>query len=653
MIESLSAVCRLLAAVSAAVLVGTTVFRALVDHEVVTRQRMTMDATLPIVLLSGLMLIAHLGSLSIQWSLLGEQAGSPERWGQLIVDTHYGRVWLGRTALATLTLVIALMLVVMPRAEPLRWLGALFALAFIGAGPLGGHAAGSEASIWSLLINVIHVLALSIWAGALPAWLLIVRGFGRDRSVIEQSALARTLTRFSAVATGLMALIMVSGLILADGYIDSEGDLLGTRYGALLVAKFLLLMPVLLMAKRLRRNFLPALQTSENASPAARSAARHVTVEIAATAAIFGCAALLGQSTPALHDTAVWWLPFRWSPAATWVDPGLQPWIVISTGCLLAALLVTAMGRSTTMRRCSAVAAALALVTLTWALAVPAYPDSFRRSDVPYLTVSIAEGRTLYLRHCAACHGDGGLGDGPLAASMLRPPANLSQRHTALHTAGDMYWWLSHGIAAGGMPGFDTVLTSSDRWDLINFLRAFSQGFEARLLNVNVADMQPWLGAPNFYLERSTGPAELKAYRESENVLLVFASGAQLAERLHQLTDAYPSLVVRRGRVIVVPLEDRGVIANVPFPVIDDPAGQIWAAYELLSRTVASRGSRDRLGLGWTHVEFLIDRFGYVRARWIPDDQPEGWNKLDILLTEIDRLNAEPRIKPAPDDHVH
>lgn len=653
MIESLSAICRLLAAVSAALLVGTALFRALVDHEVVTRPRMTMDATLPMLLLSGLMLIAHLGSLTIQWPLLGEQVGSPERWGQLVVGTHYGRVWLGRTAIAALTLVVALLLVVMPRRELLRWVGAVLALAFIGAGPLGGHAAGSESSIWILLINVVHVLALSVWAGALPAWLLIVRGFGRDRMFIEQGALARTLARFSTVATGLMTLIIVSGLLLADGYIDSEGDLLGTRYGALLVAKLMLLMPVLLTAQRLRRNFLPALLALEDASSAARSAARQVTVEIAATAAIFGCAALLGQSTPAVHDTAIWWLPFRWSPAATWVDPGRQSWIVIAAGCLLAALLVTAMGRSTTVRRCSAAAAALALATLIWALAVPAYPDTFRRSDVPYLTVSIAEGRALYPRHCAGCHGDGGLGDGPFAASMTRPPADLSQRHTALHTAGDMYWWLTHGIKAGGMPGFDTLLTSSDRWDLINFLRAFSQGFEARLLNVNVAGMQPWLGAPNFYIEQSAGPAELKGYRESDNVLLVFASGEQVVGRVRQLTAAYPLLAARRSRVIVVPLEAGEGIPGAPFPVIDDPTRQIWAAYELLTRTVANRGGRARLGPGWTHAEFLIDRFGYVRARWIPDDQPEGWNKLDSLLAEIDRLNAEPRIKSAPDDHVH
>ena len=35
-------------------------------------------------------------------------------------------------------------------------------------------------------------------------------------------------------------------------------------------------------------------------------------------------------------------------------------------------------------------------------------------------------GQTLYLRHCASCHGESGRGDGPVAASLRRPPADLT-----------------------------------------------------------------------------------------------------------------------------------------------------------------------------------------------------------------------------------
>jgi mono/diheme cytochrome c family protein len=36
-------------------------------------------------------------------------------------------------------------------------------------------------------------------------------------------------------------------------------------------------------------------------------------------------------------------------------------------------------------------------------------------------------GRDMYLRYCASCHGPEGRGDGPLAPSLTRLPADLSQ----------------------------------------------------------------------------------------------------------------------------------------------------------------------------------------------------------------------------------
>ena len=36
-------------------------------------------------------------------------------------------------------------------------------------------------------------------------------------------------------------------------------------------------------------------------------------------------------------------------------------------------------------------------------------------------------GRDMFLRYCASCHGPEGRGDGPLAGSLTRPPADLTQ----------------------------------------------------------------------------------------------------------------------------------------------------------------------------------------------------------------------------------
>src|SRR5262249_52899516 len=91
-------------------------------------------------------------------------------------------------------------------------------------------------------------------------------------------------------------------------------------------------------------------------------------------------------------------------------------------------------------------------------LAVDAYPTTYQRSPLPYEAQSIARGVTLYAAQCALCHGREGKGDGPGGAGLPRLPADLTAPHTAQHTAGDLFWWITHGIRTAGMPAFGHVL---------------------------------------------------------------------------------------------------------------------------------------------------------------------------------------------------
>jgi copper resistance protein D len=52
------------------------------------------------------------------------------------------------------------------------------------------------------------------------------------------------------------------------------------------------------------------------------------------------------------------------------------------------------------------------------------------------------------------------------------------------------------------------------------------------------------------------------------------------------------------------------------------------------------------------HTEFLIDKRGYIRARWIAREGG-GWLNIENLLQEIELLQNEKPQVPAPDDHVH
>jgi hypothetical protein len=113
-------------------------------------------------------------------------------------------------------------------------------------------------------------------------------------------------------------------------------------------------------------------------------------------------------------------------------------------------------------------------------LLVPAYPTQYWSTPTGFSSVTIAEGMTLFPQHCAVCHGAQGRGDGPAAASLPIPPANLTQPHLWAHPDGELFWWVSHGIEAPDrtlvMPGFASVLTEDQRWALIDWVRANNAG---------------------------------------------------------------------------------------------------------------------------------------------------------------------------------
>ena len=96
------------------------------------------------------------------------------------------------------------------------------------------------------------------------------------------------------------------------------------------------------------------------------------------------------------------------------------------------------------------------------------------RDPLPASRDVIAAGETLYQANCAACHGSNGAGNGPAAAGMSPPPANLRwtvQRPIA--SDGYLMWAISDGGAqlGTGMPAFAGTLSDKDRWRIIRYLR--------------------------------------------------------------------------------------------------------------------------------------------------------------------------------------
>ena len=92
------------------------------------------------------------------------------------------------------------------------------------------------------------------------------------------------------------------------------------------------------------------------------------------------------------------------------------------------------------------------------------------RNPIPPSSESVYAGRALYETHCLLCHGVGGAGDGPSAATMNPPPADLIV-HVPLHPDRALFEFVRDGISGTAMPALGDTLSDEEIWHIINYIQ--------------------------------------------------------------------------------------------------------------------------------------------------------------------------------------
>jgi putative copper resistance protein D len=512
----------------------------------------------------------------------------------------------------------------------------------------------------AVIADALHLVAGGVWLGALLPLSWLLRATSVDAGADARPYAVLAIRRFSAVALAAMLTLVVTGLWNTWAEVGGVPALVGTRYGRLLLVKIALLGIVLALAVVNRRRHLPALSGDgvTVGRPAMARLSRFLGWELVVGLLMIGVAAGLSITVPGAHDTVWWPFSYRLSYGVVAGLPGTNARVLIGSQVAIVGVIVIVVTllferRWNPLIGLGALAIGAGLWIMLPPLAVDAYPTTYRRSPVPYEASSITEGERLYIANCAICHGRSGKGDGPGGAGLPKPPADLTAPHTGQHTAGDLFWWITTGIEPAGMPPFGDTLSEDQRWDLINFLRALASGQEARALSAFVQRDGPRVVAPDFsYAIGPTPPRTLKELRGRWMALVVLFTLPESVPRLQQLAQAYPQIEFSGTQIIAVPTNADPLIigrlgASPPilFPVVTEGAAAITPAYTLFSSP--SEGSTVR------HVEFLIDRQGYMRARWIPSDGGKGWSDLVTLREQISTLDKEKPSGPAPAEHVH
>jgi len=618
----------------------------------------------------------------------------------VLFSTRFGSVWIVQEAISFLILLSLIFHHPLILRIGYKWfligmitLSSLMLL----IGSFKSHAAALE-PVWpGLLGNSLHVLAAGSWFGALPALILLLRSSAQQNTTFSDHAtIEQTLKRFSVLATLMVGVILFSGTFLGYQQVGRWGELFSTPYGIYLISKIVLFVLMLLVASIIRLRYMPRYKNNKPSPLITVAISKWVMLETFIGIALLAVASILKSTTPATHEeNIIWPFNFRYSLAGTWeIEPNIKTQAILGLCLIVLSIVIAtylyriknskalAIKALTTKALAIIIGATLSIAGLLISLpplSVEANPDTYRNSTVPYDSISIKTGEALYRKHCISCHDDEGMGMGDFAMVLEPKPSNFMDMHSGLHTAGDIFWFLKQGLkdeitfnsfalamldpaeqkdikSINSKHIYGNVFDDEELWDLINYLNALSSSHMGSSLGTHIEPEKPFLGAPDFYYSTASKSGNLKDFRQNKASLLVFFSWPEEKERLDFFKENYQQITENNAEIIAITTHGSKSMssysASYPFPIITDEAESIIQTYRLFRRsTMLSRDFDNQAPL--THIEFIIDRFGYMRARWIPGTNTASWEDSALLIQQLSELAEEEEILPPPDEHVH
>lgn len=586
----------------------------------------------------------------------------------ILFSTRFGSVWFTQEGLSLLLLFSLLFHRTLISSLNGKcffiWIIAISStLLFVGS--LKSHAAGLEPAWPGLLGHGVHLLAAGCWLGALPALGFFLHASSQKTpNTPDPLILAQVLNRFSIIASIMVGIILLSGTLIGYLQISRWGELFSTPYGHYLLVKILLFIMMVSVAGIIRLRYMPQ---NANINPSLNinaTIAKWVALETCFGFILLGFANVLKSTTPASHETNIIWpFGFRFSLDATWGEMAS-----VQTQVFLGLMLIgLAIGLSIYLFRFKhykkmAFIAGFSLSIAGVAIAlqplgVKAYPDTYRNSSVPYNAISIRNGGDIFSQHCASCHGAEGKGDGVLAETLDVMVMDLNHMHSADSTAGDMYWKFTQELSVDNFHSPISSLDEDETWELINYLNASAASFTGTSLYTYIESNKPFLGAPDFYYSTDVTSGNLIAYRKEKAILLVLFSWPEGKARLDNLKIHYKDITANNTEIIAVEItkpdsEMATEKPDYPFVLVTEQTEPIVNAYSLFRRSFMSERDFD-FTRPLTHIEYIVDRFGYLRARWDPTHQSSKWTDFSLLTNELAKLAKEPEILPPPNEHVH
>ncbi|CAB4658892.1 unannotated protein [freshwater metagenome] len=231
------AIARFVSFLSSIVLLGTVVLTWGSSLIVAPRARRLMRSS-----------VVGLAVGSVAVLLLQGPYASSRGWGaifdtQLISEVMSTRLGIAMLIRLALVLLWGVVCVAVAHAATSWWknLAFLAAVGTIATFSMSGHPSAASLAPLFMLVDAVHVGAVSAWAGGLIALTVLRREEGADAA------------RFSRIATWTMPLAAVTGVVQGLHLLDGLGSLTSSTYGKYLLLKIVVVVGAVILGARARR----------------------------------------------------------------------------------------------------------------------------------------------------------------------------------------------------------------------------------------------------------------------------------------------------------------------------------------------------------------------------------------------------------------
>lgn len=252
-------------------------------------------------------LLSSVAWLLVQSAVMGDSwasATNPETLSRVLLQTEFGRLWIGRLALAGLLAIIVM--VHDARRSPIT--GSLFVagLSLLLVASLAGTGHTATANGMSRTVGVavqaVHLLAAAVWLGGLLPLGFLLRKALRESDTAWLLAAQSALPRYSQAGLVAVILLILTGLPISWSLVGGIGALFQTAYGQLLLAKMGLFLFMVGFALVNRLSLMPKVMAGRSQLtrpyPPLITLVRNVAFEQAFGVAILALVGVLGTLPP-------------------------------------------------------------------------------------------------------------------------------------------------------------------------------------------------------------------------------------------------------------------------------------------------------------------------------------------------------------------